>query len=160
VIPDIAVAFHKSTELIYLSVRLPLNCRTCLLNSCLGDSIHSAARHLYVQYYSVENICYITQDGEILPLAPMIWGTISDYFGRRPIIAACLLVLSLSCIGLALVPTSAYWLLMILRCLQATGSASTFAVGNNYQCNAVSLLNLNVRRCWCGWRYIQSCRTW
>jgi MFS family permease len=60
----------------------------------------------------------------------MIWGTISDYFGRRPTTAACLLVLSLSCIGLALVPTSAYWLLLVLRCLQAAGSASTLAIGN------------------------------
>ena len=59
----------------------------------------------------------------------MIWGTISDYFGRRPITAACLLILALSCIGLALVPTSAYWLLMVLRCLQAVGSASTLAIG-------------------------------
>ena len=60
----------------------------------------------------------------------MFWGSISDYVGRRPITASCLLVLSLSCIGLALVPTSAYWLLMILRCLQAAGSASTIAIGN------------------------------
>ena len=88
----------------------------------------------------------------------MIWGTISDYFGRRPTTAACLLVLSLSCIGLALVPTSAYWLLMVLRCLQAAGSASTIAIGNIYLfLSAVSLLN--ICRCWCGWRYIQSCRT-
>ena len=62
----------------------------------------------------------------------MIWGTLSDYYGRRPITAVCLLVLSLSCIGLALVPTTAYWLLMVLRCLQATGSASTIAIGNIY----------------------------
>ena len=62
----------------------------------------------------------------------MFWGTISDYYGRRPITAACLLVLSLSCIGLALVPTSAYWLLMLLRCLQAAGSASTVAIGIVY----------------------------
>ena len=88
----------------------------------------------------------------------MIWGTISDYFGRRPIMAACLFVLSLSCIGLALVPTSAYWLLLVLRCLQAAGSASTIAIGNKSVSNAVSLLN--VCRCWSGWRYIQWCRTW
>ena len=62
----------------------------------------------------------------------MIWGTISDYVGRRPITAACLLILSLACIGLALVPTSAYWLLLVLRCLQAAGSASTLAIGNIY----------------------------
>ena len=59
----------------------------------------------------------------------MVWGTLSDNVGRRPITMACLIVLSLSCIGLALVPTSAYWLLMILRCMQAAGSASTIAIG-------------------------------
>lgn len=60
----------------------------------------------------------------------MCWGTLGDRVGRRPIFLACLLVLSLSCVGLALVPTSAYWLLMLLRCLQAAGSASTIALGN------------------------------
>ncbi|KAF8922085.1 major facilitator superfamily domain-containing protein [Mucidula mucida] len=49
--------------------------------------------------------------------------------GRRPIFSGCLLILSLSCIGLALVPTSAYWLLVVLRCVQAAGSASTIALG-------------------------------
>ncbi|KAF9532127.1 MFS general substrate transporter [Crepidotus variabilis] len=62
-------------------------------------------------------------------VAPMVWGPLSDHVGRRPISAACLLVLSLSCVGLALVPTNAYWLLMLLRCVQAAGSASTIAVG-------------------------------
>ena len=61
--------------------------------------------------------------------APMFWGTLSDYKGRRPIMIACLITLSLSCVGLALVPTSDYWLLMLLRCFQAAGSASTYAVG-------------------------------
>lgn len=42
---------------------------------------------------------------------------------------ACMVVLALSCVGLALVPTDAYWLLMLLRCIQAAGSASTIALG-------------------------------
>ena len=42
---------------------------------------------------------------------------------------ACLLTLSMSCVGQALVPTSDYWFLMLLRCFQAVGSASTYAVG-------------------------------
>jgi MFS family permease len=74
----------------------------------------------------------------------MIWGTISDYYGRRPTTAACLLVLSFSCIGLALVPTSAYWLLMVLRCLQAAGSASTVAIGNIYLFQAPFLFSMSI----------------
>ncbi|KAF9567134.1 MFS general substrate transporter [Agrocybe pediades] len=62
-------------------------------------------------------------------VAPMLWGPVSDHLGRRPISAICLLILALSCVGLARVPTSDYWLLMLLRCLQATGSASTIAIG-------------------------------
>ena len=74
----------------------------------------------------------------------MFWGTISDYYGRRPTTAACLLVLSVSCIGLALVPTSAYWLLMLLRCLQAAGSASTIAIGNIYLFLTLFLFSMSV----------------
>ena len=59
----------------------------------------------------------------------MVWGTLSDRLGRRPITIACLATLSLSCVGLALVPTSAYWLLILLRYIQAAGSASTVALG-------------------------------
>jgi len=63
------------------------------------------------------------------PIAPMLWGTLADKLGRRPLFLVCLILLALSCIGLALVPTNAYWLLVLLRCFQATGSASTIALG-------------------------------
>ncbi|TBU34756.1 major facilitator superfamily domain-containing protein [Dichomitus squalens] len=62
-------------------------------------------------------------------ISPMLWGTMSDRWGRRPMFVGCMIVLSLSCVGLALVPTDAYWGLMLLRCLQALGSASTIALG-------------------------------
>ncbi|KAH9065620.1 major facilitator superfamily domain-containing protein [Lactarius vividus] len=90
VIPTISKDFHKSIELINLTVTM-----------------------------------YMVIQG----LAPMFWGTLSDHRGRRPIMIICLMTLSVSCVGLALVPTSAYWLLMLLRCFQAAGSASTYALG-------------------------------
>ncbi|KAH9944252.1 MFS general substrate transporter [Epithele typhae] len=62
-------------------------------------------------------------------VAPMFWGTLSDRWGRRPMFVVCLLVLCVACVGLALVPTDAYWFLMLFRCLQAAGSASTIALG-------------------------------
>ncbi|KAJ6515186.1 major facilitator superfamily domain-containing protein [Mycena vitilis] len=61
-------------------------------------------------------------------ISPMFWGTISDTYGRRHSFILCLLLLSLSCVGLALTPTSDYWLLLLLRCVQAAGSASTVAI--------------------------------
>ncbi|EIM79911.1 MFS general substrate transporter [Stereum hirsutum FP-91666 SS1] len=61
-------------------------------------------------------------------VAPSFWGTFADHYGRRPFFLACMLVLCLTCVGLALVPTNAYWLLMLLRCVQAAGSASTIAL--------------------------------
>lgn len=59
----------------------------------------------------------------------MIWGTLSDRYGRRPQFIGCMLFLAATCVGLALTPTDAFWLLMLLRCLQAFGSASTIALG-------------------------------
>ena len=59
----------------------------------------------------------------------MFWGTLADRYGRRPTLNACLLILCVICIGIAVMPTDAYWLLLVLRCLQAAGSASTIAMG-------------------------------
>ncbi|EKM49555.1 uncharacterized protein PHACADRAFT_178975 [Phanerochaete carnosa HHB-10118-sp] len=79
---------------------------------------------------STENInLTVTMYVLLQGIAPMFWGTLADRWGRRPMFMACMLVLSLSCVGLALVPTNAYWLLMVLRCVQAAGSASTIALG-------------------------------
>ncbi|KAL4241760.1 MFS transporter superfamily protein [Abortiporus biennis] len=62
-------------------------------------------------------------------ISPMFWGTLADRWGRRPMFLGCLLVLSVSCIGIAVQSTKDYWLLMVLRCLQSAGSASTIALG-------------------------------
>jgi len=81
--------------------------------------------HKNVELINLTVTMYMVMQG----ISPMIWGTLSDRWGRRPIMFGCLATLSLSCVGLALVPTSAYWLLMLLRCVQAAGSASTVALG-------------------------------
>lgn len=85
----------------------------------------ASAFHTSIESINLSVTVYMVLQG----ISPMFWGTMADRIGRRPIFLICLLVLCLSCIGLALVPTSAYWLLMLLRCIQAAGSASTVALG-------------------------------
>ncbi|KAJ5902164.1 hypothetical protein N7495_002692 [Penicillium taxi] len=62
-------------------------------------------------------------------VSPMLWGPLSDRLGRRPIFLVCLFILIGSSIGLALCPTSAFWLLLLMRIFQAGGCASTIALG-------------------------------
>ncbi|KAG8632054.1 hypothetical protein KVT40_001194 [Elsinoe batatas] len=60
-------------------------------------------------------------------IAPSLWGPISDVKGRRSAYIGTFLVFLASCIGLA--EARNYATLLILRCLQSTGSASTIAIG-------------------------------
>ncbi|KAJ6616625.1 major facilitator superfamily domain-containing protein [Mycena sp. CBHHK59/15] len=59
--------------------------------------------------------------------ATHVLGNTSRLLGAKPMFIGCLLLLSGSCIGLALIRE--YWLLLLLRCFQAAGSASTIALG-------------------------------
>ncbi|EJT99613.1 MFS general substrate transporter [Dacryopinax primogenitus] len=63
---------------------------------------------------SIENInVTVTVYMLLQGTAPMVWGSLADWH---------------NCVGLALTPTSDYWLLVLLRCLQAAGSASSVAI--------------------------------
>ncbi|KAM0553315.1 hypothetical protein ACHAPJ_007328 [Fusarium lateritium] len=61
-------------------------------------------------------------------LAPSFWGPISDVKGRRIAYCCTFVVFLGACIGLALAKN--YATLLVLRCLQSTGSASTIAIGS------------------------------
>lgn len=61
-------------------------------------------------------------------LAPSLWGPVSDVKGRRIAYTFTFIVFLGACIGLA--ETKNYATLIVLRCLQSTGSASTIAIGS------------------------------
>lgn len=61
-------------------------------------------------------------------IAPSLWGPISDVKGRRVAYCGTFIVFFAACIGLA--ETRDYATLVVLRCLQSTGSASTIAIGS------------------------------
>lgn len=60
--------------------------------------------------------------------APSLWGPVSDVRGRRVAYCCTFVVFLGACIGLA--ETKNYATLIVLRCLQSTGSASTIAIGS------------------------------
>ncbi|KAI1484803.1 MFS general substrate transporter [Biscogniauxia mediterranea] len=61
-------------------------------------------------------------------LAPSLWGPVSDVEGRRVAYCCTFVVFLGACVGLA--ETRNYATLIVLRCLQSTGSASTIAIGS------------------------------
>ncbi|KAI2615325.1 MFS general substrate transporter [Hypoxylon sp. NC1633] len=61
-------------------------------------------------------------------IAPSLWGPLSDVKGRRIAYLCNFLVFLGACVGLA--ETKNYATLIVLRCLQSAGSASTIAVGS------------------------------
>jgi multidrug resistance protein len=67
--------------------------------------------------------CYLIFQG----LSPTIWGSLSDTKGRRITYCCTLMIFLGACIGLA--ETRSYGQLLVLRCVQSTGSASTIALG-------------------------------
>lgn len=60
-------------------------------------------------------------------LSPSLWGSLTDVLGRRPVYLITFVVYIGACLGLAF--TTNYAELIVLRCLQSTGSASTIAIG-------------------------------
>lgn len=60
-------------------------------------------------------------------LSPTIWGALSDVHGRKITYLCTFTVFIGACIGLA--ETQTFAQLVVLRCLQSAGSASTIAVG-------------------------------
>jgi MFS family permease len=60
-------------------------------------------------------------------LSPSIWGSVADVHGRRVTYIVTFIIYLGACIGLA--ETKHFYQLVILRCLQSTGSGSTIAIG-------------------------------
>ncbi|KAK4996880.1 hypothetical protein LTR66_003608 [Elasticomyces elasticus] len=61
-------------------------------------------------------------------LAPTVFGDLADMAGRRPAYAIGFVVYIGACIGIAL--CDSYSALLVLRCLQSTGSSATIALGS------------------------------
>ncbi|KAK6460076.1 major facilitator superfamily domain-containing protein [Scheffersomyces coipomensis] len=61
-------------------------------------------------------------------IAPTLSSNLADSFGKRPLIIASILIYVASCIALS--QTNVYWLLAVLRCIQAAGIAPVIAISS------------------------------
>ncbi|ORX37291.1 major facilitator superfamily domain-containing protein [Kockovaella imperatae] len=62
-------------------------------------------------------------------ITPSFFGSLSDTIGRRPVYIGTLTLYIGANIGLALMPTSAYWMLLFFRALQSTGGSAVISIG-------------------------------
>ncbi|ORY24562.1 major facilitator superfamily domain-containing protein [Naematelia encephala] len=62
-------------------------------------------------------------------VTPSIFGSLSDTIGRRPVYIISLSIYVGANIGLACCPVNAYWLLLFLRAIQATGGSAVVSCG-------------------------------
>ena len=97
--------------------------------------------------------------------APMLWGPLSDRYGRRPVYLTCLTILLGSCVGLALCPEDKFWLLV---------RGSPTSVGETVELGRLTLTPFcadcptsppsgwlcehDCSCCWCHWRHCDSRR--
>ncbi|RKP36588.1 major facilitator superfamily domain-containing protein, partial [Dimargaris cristalligena] len=66
-------------------------------------------------------------------IAPMVWGTLSDTVGRRPIYIISFVIYILACVGCAL--SNGIGMLLAMRLIQSLGSSSVIAVGAGSLCD-------------------------
>ena len=109
--------------------------------STLSSSIYFPALPALSEKFSVSPgivnlsvVAYLLFQG----FCPTLLATVADTYGRRPCILMCLTCYAAVCVALSRV--NVYWLLAVLRCLQAGAIAPIIAVGSG----AVSYTHLDV----------------
>ncbi|KAG5420704.1 QDR1 [Candida metapsilosis] len=80
--------------------------------------------HTTEDIMNISVVCYLLLQG----ITPTISSNLADTFGRRPVILASILIFIAACIALS--QTNVYWLLAVLRCIQAAGIAPVIAISS------------------------------
>lgn len=73
---------------------------------------------------NISVVAYLVFQG----IAPTVSSNLADTFGRRPVILASLIIYCATCIAIS--QTNVYWLLAVLRCIQAAGIAPVIPISS------------------------------
>ncbi|CAK7891615.1 MFS antiporter Qdrp1 [[Candida] anglica] len=99
--------------------------------STMSSPIYFPALPVLSQYFKVSEpvmnlsvVAYLLSQG----IAPTFSSNFADTIGRRPVILVSLVIFIAACIGLS--QTDVYWLLAVLRCVQAAGIAPVIAINS------------------------------
>jgi len=117
-----ARVFGRSVLTIYHQYLLSCLAGYCFRHECYNIINESYNHDIVSDVFDNANESMIAQG-----LAPGLFAAVSDSVGRRPTYIICFIVYVASNIGLA--ETNTYWLLMLLRAIQATGNSATVALG-------------------------------
>ncbi|KAK0650386.1 Quinidine resistance protein 1 [Lasiodiplodia hormozganensis] len=102
----------------------------------------SSELHVSVELINLTLTTYSIFQG----LAPTIFGDLADMAGRRPAYIIGFIIYIGACIGIAL--QDSYAALMVLRCLQSTGSSGMIALANGVVADVATVAE---RGTWMGW---------
>ena len=80
--------------------------------------------HTSSSIMNISVVAYLIFQG----IAPTISSNLADTFGRRPVILASIIVFCASCVAIS--QTNVYWLLAVLRCIQAAGIAAVISISS------------------------------
>lgn len=131
----LCISFCVSTSSISSTIYFPGKCSSRLVDGALYWYVMIWTLYIGIPYIAEEleasslsvtltTALYILLTG----IAPVFWGSISDYYKiRRPLVLASLVIFCISTVVAGVV--SNIWALIVLRCIQATGASCTLAVG-------------------------------
>lgn len=102
----------------------------------------SSELHVSVELINLTLTTYSIFQG----LAPTIFGDLADMAGRRPAYIIGFVIYIGACIGIAL--QDSYAALMVLRCLQSSGSSGMIALANGVVADVATVAE---RGTWMGW---------
>lgn len=118
-------AFPKSTKALVVVLASASAVMSPLAINIYMPAVPSISKDLNID--NGQTLLSVTMYMVLQGLSPSFWAPISDTYGRRPVLLVMFVLAVAANLGLAY--TKVYWLLLVLRMLQATGASPAIPIG-------------------------------